>query len=62
MADAGYDSKNIHKEISEIKYIPLIDQNKRGIKNESKIRRMGRQEYKIYCKRGRKTTCSFATL
>jgi hypothetical protein len=62
MADAGYDSKNIHKILRNLNYIPLIDQNKRGIKNENLIRRMTNREYKIYCKRGRKTTCSFATL
>jgi len=53
MADAGYDSKNIHKILRDQNYIPLMDQNKRGIKNDNLIRRMTKREYNIYCKRGK---------
>ena len=51
LADAGYDSKLIHDKLKTRKYIPLIEQNKRGIKNKQLIRRMTKREYKIYCKR-----------
>ena len=51
LADAGYDSKAIHEKLRNLEYIPLIEQNKRGIKNKQLIRRIAKSEYKIYCKR-----------
>ena len=51
MCDAGYDTKKIHEKLNELNYKPLIDQNKRGIKNKNLIRRMSKHDYKIYCKR-----------
>jgi transposase len=53
LCDAGYDSKKIHKKLRERSYIPLIEQNRRGIKNEKLIRRFSKEEYKIYCKRAK---------
>tara|TARA_B110000977_G_scaffold14025_1_gene17501 strand:- start:52 stop:858 length:807 start_codon:yes stop_codon:yes gene_type:complete len=38
MADKGYDSKNIKDIMSELGYTNIIPQNRRGIKNQDKIR------------------------
>lgn len=51
ICDAGYDSKLIHSKLRENGFKPLIEQNRRGIKNKNLIRRMSKSEYKIYCKR-----------
>jgi hypothetical protein len=51
ICDAGYDSKVVHERLKENGFYPLIEQNKRGVKNKKLIRRMTKHEYKIYCKR-----------
>ena len=55
-----YDSKIIHTKIRDSGYTPLIEQNRplpcfarRSIKDEKKIRRFDKEEYKIYCKRSK---------
>jgi transposase len=53
MADSMYDSKIIHLKLKEICFKPLIEQNKRGIKNKKLIRRFSKKDYKIYCKRSK---------
>ena len=51
--DAGYDSKNVKIKIQELGYIPVIEQNKRGIKNEKLIRQFNKREKRIYLKRAK---------
>ena len=53
MADSMYDSKIIHEKLKGLKFEPLIEQNKRGIKNKQLIRRFNKKDYKIYCKRSK---------
>jgi len=50
---AGYDSKNVKIEIQELGYIPVIEQNKRGIKNEKLIKQFNKREKRIYLKRAK---------
>jgi hypothetical protein len=51
LCDAGYDSKIIHDKLKELTFIPLIAQNKRGIKNKELIKKFTKRECKIYCNR-----------
>ena len=51
--DAGYDSKNVKTKIQELGYIPVIEQNKRGIKNEKLIKQFNKREKRIYLKRAK---------
>ena len=53
MADSMYDSKIIYEKLKGLKFEPLIEQNKRGIKNKQLIRRFNKKDYKIYCKRSK---------
>lgn len=51
LCDKGYDSKEIHNKLKDLKYIPLILQNKRGIKDKNKLRKFSSNEGKIYSNR-----------
>jgi transposase len=51
MADPGYDSKEIRLKIKDMNYIPLIVQNKRRIKDPSKLIILNATEKEIYKKR-----------
>ena len=51
LCDAGYDAKDIHIKLKQMGYIPIIEQNKRGIRNKELIRRMSKKERQIYHKR-----------
>ena len=51
LADPGYDTKLIRNQLKEIKYNPLIAQNKRNIKDPDKIIKFNNIEKKIYNKR-----------
>lgn len=51
LADKGYDSNKIIKMLNQKGYTPIIPQNKRNIKDKSKLRTLNSQEKKIYKKR-----------
>ena len=51
LADPGYDTKLIRKQLKEINYNPLIAQNKRNIKDPAKIIKFNNNEKRIYNKR-----------
>lgn len=51
LCDKGYDSKEIHNTLEGLNYIPLILQNKRGIKDKNKLRKFNSNEGKIYANR-----------
>ncbi len=51
LCDAGYDAKEIHIKLKQMGYMPIIAQNKRGIRNKQLIRRMSKKDRKIYHKR-----------
>ncbi len=51
MADGGYDSIKIKEEIRKLGYEPLILQNKRNIKDKTKIIKFNKEERRIYKKR-----------
>jgi transposase len=51
MADKGYDSKNIRQKLTAQNYKVIIPQNKRGIKDESKIIKFDKGTKLLYRKR-----------
>ena len=51
LADKRYDSNKIIKMLNQKGYTPIIPQNKRNIKDKSKLRTLNSQEKKIYKKR-----------
>lgn len=51
LADPGYDTKLIKKQLKERNYNPLIAQNKRNIKDPAKIIKFNNNEKRIYNKR-----------
>ena len=53
LCDKGYDSKEIDNKLKDLNYIPLILQNKRGIKDKNKLRKFSSDEGKIYSNRMR---------
>ena len=51
LADPAYDTKIIRKKLKNDNYIPIIVQNIRNIKDETKIIKLSPKEKKIYNKR-----------
>lgn len=51
LADSGYDTKEIHKNLISRGYTPIIKPNKRNTKDESKKRKLTVAQDKIYKKR-----------
>jgi transposase len=61
LADKGYDTNNLMEKLIDLKYIPIIPQNKRNIKDESKIRHLTKGKKQILKKRY-KIECMFSKI
>jgi hypothetical protein len=48
LADKGYDSTKLRNILTESNFYPIIAHNKRNIKDENKIKRLSKNEKKIY--------------
>lgn len=51
LADPAYDSKDVRSKLIDLKYEPIIVQNKRNIKDSKKIISLNKEQKKIYVKR-----------
>lgn len=51
LADTGYDSRKLRETLISLDYKPIIDYNKRNTKDTTKIKRLTKDEIKIYNKR-----------